>query len=179
MRERKSQSFPKWLTVDRQGTIFEDMDETELVDQDFLPLTEVEELFATKVVETKEKDAAADKKDQPKEIVLISAKREQNISIFLKTLKRDNEEIKVSNLFCFSNSNSDSNSIQDAILEMDEETLTADLLPMMIESLPTEEDTNLIQAWLKTNDDVDHLAKAEKFFVQIADLTNLTARLKV
>ena len=61
---------------------------------------------------------------------------------------------------------------------MDEETLTADLLPMMIESLPTEEETGIISAWLKTNDDVDHLAKAEKFFVQIADLTNLTARLK-
>jgi hypothetical protein len=76
------------------------MDETELVDQDFLPLTEVEELFATKVIETKDKDATADKKDQPKEIVLISAKREQNISIFLKTLKRDNEEIKARALYC-------------------------------------------------------------------------------
>ena len=52
-------------------------------------------LTNTKVIEAKDKDAAADKKEQPKEIVLISAKREQNISIFLKTLKRDNEEIKV------------------------------------------------------------------------------------
>ncbi len=142
-----------------KGTVFEDMDETELVDQDFLPLAEVEELFATKVIVEKEKEEG-DKKEKAKEIVLISGKREQNISIFLKTLKRDNDEIR------------------DAILDMDEETLTPDILPMMIESLPTEEESTIISGWLKTNDDVDTLAKAERFFVQIADLTNLTARLK-
>jgi hypothetical protein len=142
-----------------KGTIFEDMDETELVDQDFLPLAEVEELFATKVIVEKEKEEG-EKKEKAKEIVLISGKREQNISIFLKTLKRDNDEIR------------------DAILDMDEETLTPDILPMMIESLPTEEESTIIAGWLKTNDDVDTLAKAERFFVQIADLTNLTARLK-
>lgn len=51
---------------------------------------------------------------------------------------------------------------------MDEQVIKPDVLPMMIESLPTQEETTIIQGWLQTNaENVDHLAKAEKFFVQI------------
>lgn len=145
-----------------KGTIFDGMDETELVDQDFLPLEEMENLFATKVIEKKEKDASAAEKEKPKEIVLISAKREQNVSIFLRTLKLENDEIR------------------DAIVTVDEQVLTADVLPMMIENLPDAEETGIISGWLKSNDasQVDSLAKAERFFVAISDLPNLTDRLK-
>ena len=135
------------------------MDETELVDEDFLPLEEIEGLFATKVIEHKEKDPSAEK-EKPKEIVLISGKREQNVSIFLRTVKRDNDEIR------------------DAIVEMDEELLTPEVLPQMIESLPTDEERTIVTGWLKNNDDIDRLAKAERFFVEISDLKCLEGRLK-
>jgi hypothetical protein len=52
--------------------------------------------------------AAADHK-KAAAVVLISAKREQNISIFLRTMKRENDEI------------------HDAIMEMDEEVLCLSL----------------------------------------------------
>ncbi len=137
------------------------MDETELVDQAYLPLAEVEELFAAKQVEEKAGAAgAAAEHKKHQATVLISAKREQNISIFLRTMKRENDEI------------------HDAILEMDEELLAASVLPMMIESLPTEEETTILTGWQKTNTDVESLDKAERFFVAIQNISHLPLRLK-
>jgi len=57
-------------------------------------LDEIEALFASKVVKRKGDDEDKKRKEKAKEIVLISGKREQNISIFLSTLKRDNDELR-------------------------------------------------------------------------------------
>src|SRR5690606_16177835 len=73
----KGINWQKIATRSVKGTVFEEMDETELVDQDFLPLAEVEELFATKVIDEKVK-STTDHPEKAKEIVLISGKREQN-----------------------------------------------------------------------------------------------------
>lgn len=148
----KSVNWTKIPTRQITKTFWKDIDETVLpFDWD-----EVERNFAQKQVEKK----VVEKKEKKEEVVLISGKREQNVSIFLSTLKRDNDEIR------------------DAILELDEEILTIDRMPQLLECLPTEEEITQVRGWLKKNDNIDQLAKAEKFFTEIEGITELRPRLE-
>jgi len=148
----KSVNWTKIPTRQITKTFWKDIDETVLP----IDWEDVERNFSQKVVEKK----VVEKTEKKEEVVLISGKREQNVSIFLSTLKRDNDEIR------------------DAILELDDEILSTDRMPQLLECLPTEEELTQIRGWLKKNDNIDQLAKAEKFFTEIEGITELRPRLE-
>lgn len=123
-------------TIDQ--TVFAQMDVMKL-DLDY---KSIESLFCAKLPEEKIKK---NEEKTSKVIHLIEPKRQQNVGIFLNTVKRAPEEIKR------------------AVKKLDEDNL-APCLTQLIESIPTQEELALIRQYIEKGGDAELLGEAEQFF---------------
>uniref|UniRef100_A0A6B2KZ15 FH2 domain-containing protein n=1 Tax=Arcella intermedia TaxID=1963864 RepID=A0A6B2KZ15_9EUKA len=151
----------QWAKMPNQKigkTIFKDM-KADALDIDTKLL---ESLFAAadpeeKKAETKEapKEQAVTKIDDPKRL--------QNVGIFLKTFK-----IPVDKL-------------EEAILTIDEDVLTLEVVTKLIDNLPEPEEIQAISAWLNENPETNILTKmapVDQFFMGLSKIPSLKFRLE-
>src|SRR5690606_4711495 len=126
-------------------TIFSSFDiskvsiDTEFLESKFGNIQQSKPEKTTQIVEKK--------KDQLK--TCLEPRRLQNVGIFLSTLKIDSQ------------------TLIEAILMLNEDILTADLIPKLLDNLPTAEEISSINEFVKNND-ISKLENVDRFFYNIA-----------
>lgn len=122
---------------------------------------ELEELFSK---EDAAKPVTEDKPKAVKEVAhsVLEGKRQQNTSIFVKTLKTDVPRLR------------------EAILMLDEEVLNPEFTVKMLDNLPEPEEVAAIKAWLeeKPENRLEKMMPADQFFHAIGSIPQLRARLE-
>jgi len=121
---------------------------------------ELEEIFAKDDANKEEKP----KDTKPvKEVAasVLEPKRQQNTSIYVKTLKYD------------------ANKLREAILTMDEDILNAEFTVKLIDNLPEPEEVAAIKAWLeeKPENKLEKMSPADQFFYTLGSVPALRVRL--
>jgi len=107
----------------------------------------------------KEKEDKSKKKPQKKSV--IDGKKAQNVSIFLISFKKSDEEIK------------------NAIYMLDKDILNPDDLSKVMDNLPNEEDMKLIKQYLdESHDTIDKLERPEQFLYMIWQIPFFRERLE-
>jgi len=151
----------QWAKMPNQKigkTIFKDM-KADALDIDTKLL---ESLFAAADPEEKK----GEPKEAPKEQAVSKIddpKRLQNVGIFLKTFK-----IPVDKL-------------EEAILTIDEDVLTLEVVTKLIDNLPEPEEIQAISAWLNENPETNILTKmspVDQFFMGLSKIPSLKFRLE-
>jgi len=116
---------------------------------------ELEDLFGSKTKEAKPKIES--KSDQPQQVTLLEWKRANNIAIMLARIKISYKGIK------------------DAILAMDENSLTIEDLKNLSKFVPQPDEISTLKEY---DGDVGQLGKAEQFFLQLLNVPRLDGRLE-
>eukprot|EP01119_Soliformovum_irregulare_P002332 TRINITY_DN1260_c2_g1_i1.p1 TRINITY_DN1260_c2_g1~~TRINITY_DN1260_c2_g1_i1.p1 ORF type:complete len:740 (-),score=348.98 TRINITY_DN1260_c2_g1_i1:24-1922(-) len=115
--------------------------------------SQLEELFAKKVIEKKEATLA-----KPTKVSLIDSRRSQNVGLFLNLMKMSPRQFKT------------------LVLNMDEKIWDQDLITPMLASVPQAEEMTAIKAYLETGSP-DLLGDVEKYFLEMDSVPFLKARL--
>ncbi|KNC50204.1 uncharacterized protein AMSG_06348 [Thecamonas trahens ATCC 50062] len=135
-------------------TIWNDVDETVLFDQ--LDLGKLDELFGKKDTPAAAK-VEKPKSSKPKDVMLLSPKRSNNVAILLGRFKLSFAEIR------------------QAIMALDEESLTEQQTKAILGVAPTDEEIGILQGY---TDDPKVLGRAERFFMQMIKIPRFQPRLK-
>ncbi|KAF5900628.1 protein diaphanous 1, partial [Clarias magur] len=115
--------------------------------------------FSSQIKTKKDQDGGEDKtaqKKKVKELKVLDAKSSQNLSIFLGSNRLPYEEMK------------------NVILEVNEKSLTENMVQSLLKLLPEEEQLNVLS---EMKDEYDDLAESEQFGVVISSVKRLKPRL--
>ena len=94
-----------------------------------IPVEDLEKLFC-KAEPVKEEKKEEDKKpDKVQKVSKVDGKAQQNTAIFLKTLKKTNNEVR------------------EIILTLSHDVLTEEMTRKLIDNWPSDEDTGAIRVW--------------------------------
>lgn len=93
----------------------------------------------------------------PAKVILLAPNRSQNLNIVLSKLKMS------------------PSSIVEAILTVNEEVLTLNIVNCLLDAIPTQDEISLVSNY---NGDMDMLENPEKFILEIKDVKNLKVRLQ-
>jgi DNA repair exonuclease SbcCD ATPase subunit len=122
-----------------------------------LDTKELEELFAKKDVVPKSAPSPSPTEEK-KLKSFVDPKRQQNVGIFLKTLKLSHKEIR------------------EAILMFDEGLLTLEVTNVLKSSLPEESELTAIKEYLDSGGSIDKLETVDRFFLEIDKIPQLRER---
>jgi chromosome segregation ATPase len=122
-----------------------------------LDVKELEELFAKKDTPPKA-SAPNETKEEKKLKSFVDPKRQQNVGIFLKTLKLSHKEIR------------------EAILMFDEGLLTLEVTNVLKSSLPEESELAAIKDYLASGGSLEKLENVDRFFLEIDKIPQLRER---
>eukprot|EP00761_Pharyngomonas_kirbyi_P012337 gb/GECH01012364.1/.p1 GENE.gb/GECH01012364.1/~~gb/GECH01012364.1/.p1 ORF type:complete len:1192 (+),score=313.46 gb/GECH01012364.1/:1-3576(+) len=117
----------------------------------------LEDLFASSAPRKIKKNNNQEQQ-KPKEVSYIDAKRKQNISITVTSMKLSNEEIK------------------DALLKMKEDVLTIDQLGFLYNLMPTKEEIDAIEGH---SPNMGPLSNADKFLLTMSEIRNPQNRIEL
>jgi len=99
------------------------------------------------------------KQQKPTVVHLIDSQRQQNVGIPLKRLRLKNKEIKR------------------AILALDDTILSPATVNVLLSIVPTEEEVQLINKYIKDGSDPAYLGEEEKFLYEVSQIPRLQERL--
>lgn len=129
-----------------------------------LDISSLEQLFCK--AEPVKAEAKAEEATPAKiqKVTKVDGKVLQNTSIFLKTLKRDNKEIR------------------EVILTLAPDVLNEEMTRKLCDNLPSDEDVNAIKGWLAENPDANKLEdmhEVDQYFMMLDGIPQVRNRLEV
>lgn len=153
----KSLQWSKLSNSQASKSVFKEFDLSKVT----LDTVALESLFAMKIIQSKPSTSKLElhvKKEQL--ISFLEPKRLTNIGIFIQSFKNNFREIA------------------EAILMVNEEILTTDLVSKLIDNAPLEEETKSILNHVNQGAGLDQLQNVDRFFYQLALIPNLINRLQ-
>lgn len=152
----------QWAKMPKQKvakSIFSDMK----AEQVSLDTRILEELFCKTEAPPKKVEKEAEKPAKEVAFSVLDPKKQQNVGIFMKTLKISHE------------------ALEEAILTLNEDILTTEMTLKLLDNLPDDEDTQAIKNWLNAdpvNNKLEKMSGVDQYFYTLSKVPQVRLRLE-